>query len=102
MEIGDWKNSEAIKVVRPNFNKEIFPDAIKREGVEKLTLRAEEAGMLLHLQQHHRCGVGRRGPPLVDEDCHARCRAIYKGVDGAEWRERALHACGDERGSRCS
>ena len=25
------------------------------------------------------------GPPLVDEDGHATCQAIYKGVVGSEW-----------------
>ena len=25
------------------------------------------------------------GPPLVDEDWHAICQAIYKGVVGPEW-----------------
>ena len=48
MKIGELeKNSETIKVVRPHFNRAIFPDATNREGVDALTtLRAGEAGML--------------------------------------------------------
>ena len=26
-----------------------------------------------------------RGPPLVDEEWHAICQAIFEGVEGAEW-----------------
>ena len=40
-------NHEAVKiVVRPKVNKEVFPDAIIREGVGEFTLRAEEAGIV--------------------------------------------------------
>ena len=29
----------------------------------------------------------RWGPPLVDADWHAFCQAIYKGIEGSDWRE---------------
>ena len=32
------KNSEAIKVGKPEFNKEIFPHATVQNGVDELTL----------------------------------------------------------------
>ena len=25
------------------------------------------------------------GPPLMDEDLHSICQALYKGVEGSEW-----------------
>ena len=31
-------------------------------------------------------GDSRWGPPLVDEDWRAICQGIYKGVEGAEWK----------------
>ena len=45
---GSWleKNSEATKVVDPDFNRGIFPNASVREGVEEITLRTGVAGML--------------------------------------------------------
>ena len=33
------KNSEAMKVVKPSFDKEIYQNATAREGVEELTVR---------------------------------------------------------------
>ena len=56
VKIGDPENSEAIRVVRPKFNKEIFPNAAVRKGV-----------------------YSRWKPPLVDEDWHAICH-IHEGV----------------------
>ena len=32
-----------------------------------------------------RVEASRWGPPHVDEDWHAVCQAIHKGVEGAEW-----------------
>ena len=47
VKIGDLeKNPEAIKVVKPKFNQEIFPNAIIREALGDLTLRVGEAGTL--------------------------------------------------------
>ena len=40
------RNSEAIKLARPKFNKAIFQDATIREGVDDLALRTGESGML--------------------------------------------------------
>ena len=64
------KNSEAIKVVKPKFNKEIYQIAAVREGVNEMTLReGEEGTMRSFFYQHRKCGgASRRGPPLVDED----------------------------------
>ena len=39
------KNSEAIKVVRPTFDKVSFPNAVIPEGVDGLTLRTGEEGI---------------------------------------------------------
>ena len=45
--IGDFeKNLSAIKVVGPDFSKEIFPDAAVWEGVDEWTLRRGEEGFL--------------------------------------------------------
>ena len=83
VKIGDLeKNSEAIKVVRPKFNKEILPGAIIRERVGDLTLRTGRAGMLRTFINTIRVEVGRWGPPVVDEDWHAVCQAICMGVEG--------------------
>ena len=80
------KNSEAIKVVRPKFDKESFPNAvILREGVDELTLREGEEGLLRTCVDPTKVKVDRWGPSLVDEEWHAVCQAIYKRVEGAEW-----------------
>ena len=70
-----------------------LPRAVVREGADELTLRREEEGT--------QRTFGGRGctpssmpplwetvdgrPLLVDEDEHAICQAIYKGVEGPEW-----------------
>ena len=47
VKIGDLeKNLEAIKVVRPKFNQEIFPSAIIKEGVGEWMLREGSEVML--------------------------------------------------------
>ena len=46
VQIGHMKrNSEAIKVVRPLFDKETFSNAAFSENSDELTLRTEEAGV---------------------------------------------------------
>ena len=89
--IGDLeKNSEAIKVVGPNFDREMFPDAAVREVVDDLTRRrGEECVPHLFINTIH---VSRSWePPLVDEDWHAVCQAIYKGIKGKAWEN--LYKC---------
>ena len=71
--IGDLgKNSEAIKVVRPEFNSGDFPKAAVWEGVDELMLGEGEPSTWRSLLEQRKCG----GHP---------CQAIYKGVEGAEW-----------------
>ena len=74
-------------MVKPKFNKEIFPNAFIRKGVGELTLRTGEAGTLHTFINTANVGAGRWRPPLVDEDWHAVCQAIYKGVEGAAWEK---------------
>ena len=93
VKIGDLeKNSEAIKVVRPNFNKEIFPDATIRAGVGELTLRTGEAGTLRTLMGSHR-------------SLTRLARSLPCQLQGRRWsgmREVVLQVCGGEQGSQCS
>ena len=86
VKIGDLeKNSEAIKVVKPKYSKEIFQNAAIREGVDELTLREGEGGTLRSFINAATVGGSRWRLPLVDEDWHAICQTIHKGVEGAEW-----------------
>ena len=66
-----WSRSSRQTVLKWWFGKE-------------LTLRAEEAGLLRTFTDT--TGVGESGwePPLVDEDWHAICQAIFQGVEGSE------------------
>ena len=65
-----------------------LPEAVVREGAEELTLRAEEECMLRTFTDTRKVGDNRCGPPLVDEDWHAPCQAIFQGVEGSEWETR--------------
>ena len=97
VKIGDLeKNSETIKAVKPNFNKEIYQNAAIWEVVGELAFRGGEEGSL------RSCNVGasRWEPPLEDEDSHNICQATYKGVEGAEWEKCVLQVRGDEQGSQ--
>ena len=77
--IGDLeKNSEAMKVVMPKLNNEIFLYASVREGMDELTLREREAGTLRFFS--------RWWPPILDEDWHTQCvNPSTKASEGAEW-----------------
>ena len=48
-------------------------------------LRREEEDMLRSFIDTTSVGDRRWSPPLVDEERHAMCQAIYYGVEGAEW-----------------
>ena len=95
------KNFQAIKVVRPKFNKQIIPRALIREGAGELALRTGDAGLLC-TSINTNVVIGRPDPPLADEDLNAICQAIYKGVRWSGVGTAALEVCGDEQGSRCS
>ena len=55
------------------------------EGAEELTLRRGEEGGLRTFIDTTTEGDSRWGPPLVDEDWHAICQAIFKDIEGEEW-----------------
>ena len=78
------KNVESRKVVKPEFAAD-FLEAVVREGRDVLTLRADEEGALRTLIDTTNVGDIRWRPPLVDEDRHAICQAIFHGVEGSEW-----------------
>ena len=78
---------ESRKVMKPKFTTD-FPDAVVREGADELTLRATlraEGGVLRTFSDTTDVGDSRWGSPLVDEDWHAICQAIFQGVEGSEW-----------------
>ena len=83
IKIGDLERvRESLPVVKPNFTAD-FPCAVVREGgAGELALRREEEGMLRTFVDTTDVGDSRWGPPLVDEDWHAICKAIFKGVEG--------------------
>ena len=73
--------------MKPKFISD-FPEAVVGEGADDV-LRGEEEGVLRTFIDTTNVGDSRRGssrkPPLVDEDWHAICQTINKGVEGAEW-----------------
>ena len=82
--VGDLeKTYKSAPVVKPQFTTD-FLEAAAREGADEPTLRREETGMLRTVVDTTNVGDSRRRPPLVDEDWHANCQAIYKGVEGPE------------------
>ena len=83
---------ESKKVVKPKFTTD-FPEAVAREGADELTLRAHEEGALRSFIDTTNVGDKRWEPPLVDEDWHAICQAIYMGVEGAEWETMYCKIC---------
>ena len=75
--IGDLENRRKSRlVVRPSLPD--VQEAVVPEGTDELTPRREEEGM-------PRTFDSRWKSPLVDEEWHAICQAIYKGVEGQEW-----------------
>ena len=70
--------------VKPKFNKEVYQNAAVREGWTRQRFKKVK---LAHRSFNNTASVGasRWGPPLVDEDWHAMCPAICKGVEGAQW-----------------
>ena len=69
VKMGDLERyTEVIKVVKPSSRKAIFPNVSVREGVDELTVREGEAGMLSTFMDTTSVGNSRWEPPLVDED----------------------------------
>ena len=92
VKVGDSeKNMESRPVAKPKFTTD-FPEALVQEGADELTLRPEEEGMLRTFIDTTEVGDSRWGPPLVDEDWHAICQAIFQGVEGSGW-EIVCHNC---------
>ena len=81
------KNVQSRTVVKPKSTTD-FPEAVVREGAGPPTVRADVEGMLRTFIDTPNLGDKKIGePPLVEEDWHAGCKAIYKGVDGTEWEK---------------
>ena len=76
----------SLKVRRPK-GEEGYPDLPVRERPDELTLRAEEVGTWKSCTNVDHIAKGRWGLPLVDADWHASCQALYKGIEGEDWRE---------------
>ena len=74
-------------MVKLNFTSS-FPEAVVREGADELTLRGrrgkkKKSCAPSSTPRTWETADGRR--PLADEDWHAICQAINKGVGAAEW-----------------
>ena len=77
------KGARSKKVVKPRFATD-FPGAVVPEGVDDVRLRADEEGVLRTFINTTNVGNKRWSPPLVDEDWHALCQAMFHGVEGPE------------------
>ena len=85
VKVGDLeKNMESRPVVKPKSTTG-FLEAVCREGADELTLRTGQEGMLRTLIVTKDVEDSRWRPPLVDEDWHAICQAIFQGTEGSEW-----------------
>ena len=91
VDVGDLcRSTGSLPVQKPKFI-EAFPEATITEGAVELTLRAGEVGTQRAFINTEHIEFERCGPPLVDTDWHAFCRAIYKGIEGKEWEEQYHH-----------
>ena len=70
-------------MLRPKGDKGSIPTAAIREDVDELTLREGEEGVQRTFINTAKAEASRRRSPLLDEDRHVVCQAIYIGVDGA-------------------
>ena len=71
----------SLSVVEPKFFTADLLVAVLREGADELIMRREEEGMLRTFIDTSNVRDNRWGPPLVDEDWHALCQAIFNGVE---------------------
>ena len=86
VKVGDLeKTLQSLSVVELQFTAD-FPEAVVREGADELTLRRGEEGTQRSFTNTTNAGDNRWWPPLVDEDWHAICQAILKGIEGEEWK----------------
>ena len=69
---------ESRPLVKPKFTTD-FPEAAVQEGADEVTLRREEEGLLHTFIDTTNVGYHRWESPLVDENWHAFCQAIFKG-----------------------
>ena len=76
----------SFKVLRPK-GEEGNREVPVRESPDELTLKQMKWGTWKsHIDVDH-IAEERWGPPLVDADWHAFCQALYKGIEGEDWRE---------------
>ena len=64
-----------------------LPERGRPGRVDASTLQEGEAGASRSFNNTASVGASRWSPPLVDEDWHAMCPAICKGVEGAQWEK---------------
>ena len=69
-----WKDTNSILVIQ-DYEAKVFYRSATDAGVQKDFVDTTK-------MDNHRWR-----PPLVDEDWHALCQAVYVGVDQAEWLE---------------
>ena len=74
VKVGDLEGDHGVPIFTTDF-----------PGADELTLRAEEEGMLRTFIDTTDVGDNYWKPPLVDEDWHAICQAIFQSVEGPEW-----------------
>ena len=91
LEVGHLREGTRSCEVRRPKCEEGSPEVLVRDGTEELTLRAEEMGTQKSCINVDHIAEDRWGPPLVDADWHAFCRAFYKGIEAKDWEE--LYDC---------
>ena len=94
------KGARSKNVVKPRFATD-FPGAVIPEGVDDVRLRADEEGVLRTFINTTNVGNKRWSAPLVDEDWHALCQAMFHGVEGPEeamsYRYEDVHQSGEKQ-----
>ena len=78
-----------MTIIVPWGRPEVLPryEVPVRESPDELTLGAEEAGAWKSCINVDHMAKRTWSPPLVGADWHAFCQALYKGIEGEDWRE---------------
>ena len=70
----------------PLLDTKTYPNAVISENSNVVTIRAEEVGVQRMFINTSSVG-DRRWSPLMEEDWHSICQAIFLGIDGQNWED---------------
>ena len=101
MEAASWTQAEDDRLREKEYRRsidELAPEIRSPTAPDELTLRGEEVGTSKALVNVDSIEKEGWGPPQVDADWYAFCKALYKGIEGEDREEVYFFVQRNEKG----